>query len=132
MARIRSAVAVVAVCAGAAAGASAAAAPKSPAAVPAGRSTPWPGGATRPVLRLMSTHPVRVRGAGFVAGETVRVSVRAGEASGRRRVAADGGGAFSATLRVTVPGCTSVTASAVGASGDRAVAARLRVLCAVR
>jgi hypothetical protein len=131
MARIRSAVAVVVVCAGAAAGASAAAAPKSPWARE-GRSTPWPGGATRPVLRLMSTHPVRVRGAGFVAGETVRVSVHAGEASGRKRVAADGGGAFSTTLRVTVPGCTSVTASAVGASGDRAVAARLRVLCAVR
>jgi hypothetical protein len=132
MARIRSAVAVVVVCAGAAVGASAAAAPRSPAVAPAGRSTPWPGGAARPALRLMSTHPVRLRGSGFVAGEAVRVSVHAGEASGRRRVLADGSGAFSATLHVAVPGCTSVTASAVGASGDRAVAARLRVLCAVR
>jgi hypothetical protein len=132
MARIRSAVAVVTVCAGAAAGASAAAAPRSPAAVPAGRSTPWPGGAAKPTLRLLSTHPVRVRGAGFVAGETVRVSVRAGDAAGRTRVAAGRTGGFAATLHVAVPGCTSVTASAVGASGDRAVAARMRVLCAAR
>jgi hypothetical protein len=132
MGRIRATVAVVVVCAGAAIAASAAAAPAQRPTVPAGRSTPWPGGATRPSLRLLSTHPVRVRGAGFVAGETVRVSVRAGEASGRRRVVAGRGGAFAATLHVAVPGCTSVSASAVGASGDRAVAARLRVLCAVR
>jgi hypothetical protein len=132
MGPIRAAVAVVVVCAGAAAGASAAAAPPERATVPAGRSTPWPGGAARPALRLLSTHPVRVRGSGFVAGETVRVSVHAGEASGRTRVAAGRGGAFSATLHVAVPGCTSVSASAVGASGDRAVAARLRVLCAAR
>jgi hypothetical protein len=131
MARIRPAVAVVAVCAGAAASA-AAAAPRSPWAREGGRSTPWPGGAARPALRLVTTHPVRVRGAGFVAGETVRISVHAGEASGRKRVSADGDGAFSATLPLSVPGCTSVTARAVGASGDRAVAARLRVLCAAR
>jgi hypothetical protein len=88
--------------------------------------------APRPALRLVSTHPVHLRGAHFRAGETVRISVHAGQESGRARVVADGHGTFSATVHMAVPGCTSVSARAVGTSGDRAVAARLRVLCAAR
>lgn len=77
----------------------------------------------QPSLLLLGTHPVRVQGARFRPGEAVRVTVRAAGTSRHVRVVAGRRGGFSARFRgFGGADCTQFTVTAVGASGDRALA----------
>jgi hypothetical protein len=85
---------------------------------------------SHPTLAIVATNPVRVHGARFRPGETVRLTARAGAGARRGRAVADRRGAFRATVaRVVLAGCHGVTVTAVGASADRAVARLPRLAC---
>jgi hypothetical protein len=85
--------------------------------------------APRPALRLLTTHPVRVRGAHFRAGEAVRLTARGGDGPRRAATRTDRRGGFRATIEDVATGCSTLTVTAVGASGDRAVARLPRLAC---
>jgi hypothetical protein len=70
----------------------------------------------RPSLQIVRKAPLTVRGRGFHARESVRVS-----AAGRsRRVRANPDGAFVLTLGAQVDRCNAVHVLAVGTGGSRA------------
>ena len=76
-----------------------------------------------PSVRIFDLVPVKVRGAHFVPGERVRLTLRAGAATRVRTATASGRGSFAVgfgMLREQDRCSGSVAVSAVGARGDRA------------
>jgi hypothetical protein len=87
--------------------------------VPVANATP----SALPTLRFLDLSPVKVSGKHFVAGEQVRVTLRAGTATRVRTVRASSAGAFTVgfgMLREQDRCSGSVAVSAVGGKGDRA------------
>jgi hypothetical protein len=85
------------------------------------------GSAARPMLRIVDTDPLTVRGVNFRGGEQVtvtaavqnRVTAKTERHSRLTRTAA-GGGFTVALPNVEPPTCAPWSVTAVGASGDRA------------
>jgi hypothetical protein len=78
--------------------------------------------AAAPTLRLLKTHPVSVRATGFHSGESVRITVRAGQHVTRSSAEANSRGTFTASVRGTAaPACVSLVVTATGSGGSRAV-----------
>jgi hypothetical protein len=81
--------------------------------------------AARPRLTLVRASPLTVHGAGFVARERVRVSVRTATRTVARSARADAHGAFTVRFAgVRLGACGAV--GATGAHGDRASVTRHR------
>ena len=86
-------------------------------------------GATAPTLRIVHTKPFVVSGAHFRAHERVVVTLDTATRH-LRRVVTDASGSFLADFGVIAFGrCAGFGLSAVGASGDRAVAKIPRPAC---
>jgi hypothetical protein len=77
---------------------------------------------SHPVLRVLrSAHVLVIRGSGFYARESVRVTLRA-TASHVKLVRTTSAGTFSAGFDATsADRCSALVARAVGARGDRAL-----------
>jgi len=85
----------------------------------------------RSVLDVVSLEPLRVRGARFTAGETVRVTARIGGSATIARVRAGRHGGFVVVLRPSPAPClSSFRLVAVGNRGSRAELAVDHVTCA--
>jgi hypothetical protein len=76
-------------------------------------------------VRVTDTSPATVRGAGFVPGERVRVTVDARTTVTRRVLAGPAGGFVARFQTVTLSWCTAYVVRAVGSTGDTAI---IRVL----
>ena len=80
---------------------------------------------TGPVLRLAARAPVVVHGAGFRAGEQVRVHVQTASVVSARSATASAAGAFTVRFAaVALDRCSAASVWAVGGHGD---GARLKV-----
>ncbi len=81
-------------------------------------------------LRLAGGTPVKLRGAGFVSGEKVRVRVVSGARSKTRTAYANSAGRFVATFS-TIPfdRCNGFAAEAVGSRGSAAWLKLPMLLC---
>lgn len=76
----------------------------------------------RPALRLADPDPVTLAGSRFAAGEKVRVSATVAGTTRMRIVRATRSGTFRVVFSsLAAPNACSVTASAVGRSGAKAV-----------
>jgi hypothetical protein len=74
--------------------------------------------AGRPVIRPLSTEPLRIKGTGFRPGERVTLAAKGTRNKARRSVTASDKGSFVAKLGSA--GCDSLTVYAVGNRGSRA------------
>lgn len=84
------------------------------------------GGAPRPALRILDDLPLTLRGAGFRAGEPVRVTVRMGERRLTRATRARRSGAFTVRFRgLRLNYCA--TPLTLVARGPRSGAVRARI-----
>jgi hypothetical protein len=79
-------------------------------------------------LRLVSLHPLAVRGANFRAGERVRVTVFSGRKKVRKSVTAPHR-TFAASFAASADPCVGALAIAVGNEGSRAVARSMVRAC---
>jgi hypothetical protein len=86
-----------------------------------------------PTLRLVDSEPVKLKGAGFCAGERVRVRARAGDSSRSRRLRAGDGGGFRVRFGALDhdPCAGSLTASAWSGGDLRASLKHAQKLCPV-
>lgn len=85
--------------------------------------------ANGPLLRIVDTDPVTLRGAGFRASERVTVVVRAGARARGRAVANAAGGFTLRLVGVDANACKGFSAVAVGNEGSRAVFKRAPGQC---
>jgi hypothetical protein len=74
--------------------------------------------AGRPVIRPLSTDPLRIKGTGFKPGERVILAAKGAANRSRRSVTAGDRGSFVAKLGSA--GCDSLTVYAIGNRGSRA------------
>jgi hypothetical protein len=90
-----------------------------------------PDGTRKATLKMTSGTPVTIRGARFVPGERVRISVS--DARTRtRRVTANTAGVFVAEFPIAFDRCNGLIVSAVGSEGSRATLKRPELLCPPR
>ena len=85
-------------------------------------AAPAPGASPAPSLRMAGTSPVRLAGAGFSAGERVRVRAWAGGERRSRRVRANSRGRFRVSFAgMALDPCAEVlSATATGSRGHHA------------
>ena len=88
------------------------------------------GASSRATLRLADSGPVVLRGAGFAAGEHVRVSVVAGTEHAAKRMTARSTGRFTVRFASLSAGaCEAFGATAIGDKGSRAIYKRAPGMC---
>lgn len=78
-------------------------------------------------LLPIAQDPLRVKAAGFLPGERVRLKLD-GEAEAAKTASAGGRGSFVATFR-GVSGCDAVTVTARGSRGSRALFNLSQIVC---
>jgi hypothetical protein len=89
--------------------------------------------ASAATLRVVTTSPFTVRGAGFEARESVLVAVTAGRLHAERHVRASAGGTFAvAFARVEIRGCRGYVVRAIGSRGSVAIARSPSLRCPPR
>jgi hypothetical protein len=88
------------------------------------------GATSRATLRVADAGPVVLRGAGFHAGEHVRVSVVAGMQRASKRVTTRPAGRFTVRFAsLSADACAAFGASAIGDKGSRAFYKRAPGMC---
>jgi len=88
------------------------------------------GASTHATLRLADDDAIVLRGAGFVAGEHVRVSVVAGTEHAAKRVIARPTGRFTVRFAsLSANTCAAFGATAIGDKGSRATYKRSPGMC---
>jgi hypothetical protein len=89
-------------------------------------------GEARPSLRLVGGPSLTVRGARFVPGERVKITVTLGQRL-VKEASADGRGSFSVRFRTSFDRCSSsLRALAVGNRGSRAAVKLPELMCPPR
>jgi hypothetical protein len=84
----------------------------------------------RPTLRVADAGPVVLRGAGFLPGEHVRVTVVAGPKHAAKRLTARPAGTFTVRFASLSAGaCAAFGATAIGDKGSRAIYKRSPGMC---
>ena len=100
-------------------------------AVAAGIAVSSAGASSHATLRLADSGPVVLRGAGFAAGEHVRVSVVAGTEHAAKRMTARLTGRFTVRFpSLSAGACAAFGATAIGDKGSRAIYKRAPGVCA--
>jgi hypothetical protein len=88
------------------------------------------GASSHATLRLADSGPVVLRGAGFAAGEHVRVSVVTGVKHAAKRLTARPTGRFTARFAtLSADTCAGFGATAIGDKGSRAIYKRSPGMC---
>jgi hypothetical protein len=88
------------------------------------------GASSHATLRLADSGPVVLRGAGFAAGEHVRVSVVAGAEHATKRMTARPAGRFTVRFAsLSANACAAFGATAIGDKGSRATYKRAPGMC---
>src|SRR5207244_5887671 len=88
------------------------------------------GASTHATLRLADSGPVVLRGAGFAAGEHVRVSVVTGAEHAAKRLTARPTGRFTVRFAsLDANACAAFGARAIGDKGSRAIYKRAPGMC---